>query len=424
MDDRAGRAEVRERARRPTSTLEWATYYDAADQAGLSRLYGGIHIAADDFNGRIIGSECGKEAWALAQHYYDGTAGRDAVGARARSAVAAPRVGLAVVAVVVAGRGVAGAALAAAAERRRPPALPAPRFVDETAASGIEHTLRRRATGSPSAAGVAVLDCDDDGRPDLYLAGGDRPGGAVPQRERGRRCARGSRAVDDPATDLTGVTGAYPLDIDGDGIADLAVLRVGENVLLRGLGDCRFERANEALGARRRRRLDDGVQRDLGGRGGAADARLRHYLDARRRGRDARRLRRQRAVPARRRRAPATARRSRSTPGYCTLSMLFSDWDRSGRRDLRVSNDRHYYAATARSSCGGSTPGEAPRALHRATTAGSQMQIWGMGIASHDLTGDGLPGGLPHEPGRQQAPDAGRRRRRSRPTATSRSSAA
>ena len=29
---------------------------------------------------------------------------------------------------------------------------------------------------------------------------------------------------------------------------------------------------------------------------------------------------------------------------WCTLSMLFSDWDRSGRRDLRVSNDRHYYS--------------------------------------------------------------------------------
>ena len=56
-------------------TLEWASYYDAADQAGQSRLYGGIHIQADDFNGRKIGSECGKDAWAMAQHYYDGTAG-------------------------------------------------------------------------------------------------------------------------------------------------------------------------------------------------------------------------------------------------------------------------------------------------------------------------------------------------------------
>jgi Domain of unknown function (DUF6851) len=54
--------------------LEWATYYDAADQAGVSRLYGGIHIAADDFGGRRIGSQCGKEAWALARRYFDGSA--------------------------------------------------------------------------------------------------------------------------------------------------------------------------------------------------------------------------------------------------------------------------------------------------------------------------------------------------------------
>ncbi len=55
--------------------LEWATYYDAADQAGQSRLWGGIHTQADDFTGRRIGSACGKAAWALAQRYYAGTAG-------------------------------------------------------------------------------------------------------------------------------------------------------------------------------------------------------------------------------------------------------------------------------------------------------------------------------------------------------------
>ena len=60
------------------------------------------------------------------------------------------------------------------------------------------------------------------------------------------RCA--SRRSASPVTDLTAVTGAYPLDVDSDGHTDLAVLRVGEDVLLRGLGDCRFERANEALG--------------------------------------------------------------------------------------------------------------------------------------------------------------------------------
>lgn len=56
-------------------TLQWATYYDAADQAGISRIYGGIHISADDFGGRRMGALCGKAAWQLAQRYYDGTVG-------------------------------------------------------------------------------------------------------------------------------------------------------------------------------------------------------------------------------------------------------------------------------------------------------------------------------------------------------------
>jgi hypothetical protein len=53
--------------------LEWATYYDAADQAGRSRLWGGIHVAADDLVGREIGSQCGQAAWDAARGYFDGT---------------------------------------------------------------------------------------------------------------------------------------------------------------------------------------------------------------------------------------------------------------------------------------------------------------------------------------------------------------
>jgi hypothetical protein len=55
--------------------LEWATYFDASDQAGQSRLWGGIHIQADDFTGRQLGSKCGTAAWALAQRYYLGKVG-------------------------------------------------------------------------------------------------------------------------------------------------------------------------------------------------------------------------------------------------------------------------------------------------------------------------------------------------------------
>jgi hypothetical protein len=53
--------------------LQWATYYDAADQAGLSRLWGGIHVSADDLTGRRVGSQCGTAAWSLARQYFDGS---------------------------------------------------------------------------------------------------------------------------------------------------------------------------------------------------------------------------------------------------------------------------------------------------------------------------------------------------------------
>ncbi|MFT4865083.1 MAG: hypothetical protein ACI9CV_001434 [Ilumatobacter sp.] len=47
--------------------LQWATYFDASDDAGRSRIYGGIHITADDYAGRVIGSEVGLEALAKAR---------------------------------------------------------------------------------------------------------------------------------------------------------------------------------------------------------------------------------------------------------------------------------------------------------------------------------------------------------------------
>lgn len=53
--------------------LQWATYYDAADQAGMSRLWGGIHVSVDDLTGRRIGSQCGIRAWSLASQYFDGS---------------------------------------------------------------------------------------------------------------------------------------------------------------------------------------------------------------------------------------------------------------------------------------------------------------------------------------------------------------
>lgn len=52
--------------------LQFATYYDASDQASLSRVSGGIHPPADDFPGRRIGNIVGPAAWNLAMQYFNG----------------------------------------------------------------------------------------------------------------------------------------------------------------------------------------------------------------------------------------------------------------------------------------------------------------------------------------------------------------
>ena len=55
-------------------TLHWATFSDAADEAGMSRRYGGIHFKAADLAGRALGRIVAAQAWAKAQAYFDGTA--------------------------------------------------------------------------------------------------------------------------------------------------------------------------------------------------------------------------------------------------------------------------------------------------------------------------------------------------------------
>lgn len=53
-------------------TLRWATFSEAADQAGLSRRYGGIHFAEADLVGRTMGRLVGDRVWRRALSYIDG----------------------------------------------------------------------------------------------------------------------------------------------------------------------------------------------------------------------------------------------------------------------------------------------------------------------------------------------------------------
>ena len=256
-----------------------------------------------------------------------------------------------------------------------------PAFTEETGA-GID-TAYQGEWEYMVGGGVAAFDCSGDGRPELFLSGGSAasalylnrsaPGGALAFEKTG-------------ALALEAVLGAYPLDVDSDGVMDLVVLRLGENRLMRGLGDCRFEDATAAW------RFDGG------------DAWSTAFAAIWERGQDWPTLavgnyidRREEAFPwgsctdnwlhrpEGRGFAPPVA----LTPSFCALSMIFTDWNRSGAPALRVSNDREYYKG-GQEQLWHLEPGQPPR-LFTEAEGWKRLRIWGMGIASADITRDGYP---------------------------------
>lgn len=55
-----------------TVTLRWNTFKEAADEAGVSRLYGGIHIQDGDLRGRELGTAVGRKALDKARALFAG----------------------------------------------------------------------------------------------------------------------------------------------------------------------------------------------------------------------------------------------------------------------------------------------------------------------------------------------------------------
>lgn len=264
---------------------------------------------------------------------------------------------------------------------------PVPRYVDVAASAGLAHTY----DGGPLYAvggGLATFDCDDDGRPELYLAGGAEPAALFRNASTAGAGLRFERRPD-PVTDRVGVNGAYPIDIDADGRIDLAVLRVGGADLLRGLGGCRFDDATEAWGFEGGTGWTTAFSATWEGDADLPTLALGRYLRLDETGA---------ATPVCEdnglyRPASSTGYGAETvlTPGHCSLSMLFSDWSGSGRADLRISNDRQYYdPATGEEQLWRIVAGEPPR-RYETEDGWVRVQIEGMGIASQDVTGDGLP---------------------------------
>ena len=55
-------------------TLTWPTFSDAANQAGISRRYGGIHFQQGDLDARATGRKAAQKCWDKANAYINGTA--------------------------------------------------------------------------------------------------------------------------------------------------------------------------------------------------------------------------------------------------------------------------------------------------------------------------------------------------------------
>jgi hypothetical protein len=260
------------------------------------------------------------------------------------------------------------------------PAVAGPRFEDRSGALPVAHVYAggwEHFVGG----GVAVLDCDGDALPDLFVAGGEDPARLF--RNRSEPGGDIAFAMGD-VPQMTGVTGAWPLDIDGDGWLDLAVLRVGPNLLLRGGPDCAFEDATSDWGFQPGDAWSTAFSAIWEPGRELPTLAIGNYVD--------------RADPMGPFEAcddnelhrPAGAGYGPPlpiAPGYCALSMLISDWRRAGVPELRISNDRHYYVRGGYEEMWRLDP-LAPRTE---ADGWRKVSLWGMGIASRDITGDGLP---------------------------------
>jgi enediyne biosynthesis protein E4 len=238
--------------------------------------------------------------------------------------------------------------------------------------------------------GAATFDCNKDGAPDLFTAGGEKKSSFF--RNTAKRGGAITFKKQKSGLEFDKVSGAYPLDIDADGHVDLVLLRVGENKVMRGLGNCKFEVANT------RWNFDGGdawsvsyaatfekaaswptiaignyinPKEELSPWGSCTD----NWLH--------------RARINQKKPPFAFTKPIPLTPSYCALSMLFSDWNRSGTPSLRVSNDREYYEG-GEEQMWKLKPDQAP-ALYTEKDGWKRLRIWGMGIASADLNGDTYP---------------------------------
>ena len=267
-----------------------------------------------------------------------------------------------------------------------------PLMIEESAAAGITHSYEgpwEYFVGG----GVSTFDCNQDRLPDMYLAGGNQPAALFINRSATAGPLQ-FEPVKNTSLALDRVIGSYPLDIDNDGFQDLMVMRVGENQLFKGAADCQFTPANVSWNFAGGNAWTTAFSATFEPGNAYPTLAIGNYVDRAAPGSPwgtchANELHRPAGATATAQALPDYSNALPLEPGYCALSMLFTDWNKSGSDALRITNDRQYYRG-GQEQLWRLDSGRYPR-LFGAAEGWEPVVIWGMGIAEADLNADGYP---------------------------------
>jgi len=274
-----------------------------------------------------------------------------------------------------------------------------PVYIEEAIDAGINHQY-----DGPweyfVGGGVATFDCNADRLPDLFIAGGANESALyVNQSKTGASLSFQKQQQTETA--IKRVTGAYPINIDNDEWIDLVVLRVGENRILRGGPDCTFTSANLSFGFDGGSAWTTAFSASYESDKTFPTLAFGNYVDRTAPGSPWGTCEDNVLLRPRVKNNSSSINKNDSrvsvvydepvnlSPGHCALSILFTDWNKSGQDALRITNDRHYHRG-GEEQLWRLDKDRYPRLYSRAD-GWQSLVIWGMGIAEGDLNADGFP---------------------------------
>jgi hypothetical protein len=267
-------------------------------------------------------------------------------------------------------------------------ALGIPTMNEVTQTSGIEHQY----TGGWEffvGGGVTAFDCNGDFKPELFIAGGESESALYLNETNIGGSARFKKLAQ---LALPRVTGAYALNLNDDSFTDLVVLRHGDNHVYLGGDDCKFTLANESLGIPSGDLIDEGNKWTTAFAATWEEGQRQptlvfgNYIDQTKPGAPFGTCATHQLYRPAQSSSEQTYATANSLKGYCSLSMLFTDWNRDGTADLRSANDRQYYRDGHEQLWDFS--GEPTE--YTENEGWARIKLWGMGIAHQDVNADGL----------------------------------